>query len=439
MKKSVIRTAALFLVIFMSLGILAGCAAGEAPERAFVDSEGNIVVVFADGSENVLGKIEPAKTGDITTAEEDPSTSPGTGEVTTAEETAPETSPVTEPPVTLLRVYVNEEKHAVAEYSDGHIEDLGYVGVEVEPPIYTVRFLDASGRELSSEQLYRGRSATAPAAPQVADKIFSGWDVDFTNVQSDLTVRPVYTDMASHTVTFLDASGNVIKTETVIDGRSATAPAAPKLDGKIFNGWDTSFASVKSDLTVKPLFRDKGTFTVQFNDYSGLSLGSASVTEGDAAKAPANPTREGYTFTGWSPAVNSVTKNLTAVAQYRFNGGSNVIDVSYALAANNTVKVTFTIKGTVKFAGCDIEVKIPAGLTYKSLEAGNGVVANQSGSSIFFSVANSTNITSETKLATVTFGYTANEATFDVKVSELFDQNQANVAYSVVGKKIKMK
>ncbi len=246
--------------------------------------------------------------------------------------------------------------------------------------------------------------------------------------------------MEAHTVTFLDASGNVIKTESVIDGRSATAPAAPKLDGKVFNGWDTAFNSVKSDLTVKPLFRDKGTFTVSFTDYSGLALGSASVTEGEAAQAPVSPTREGYTSNGWSPAVNNVTKNITAVAQYKFNGGNNVIDISYALSGTNTVKVTFTVKGTVKFAGCDIEVKIPSGLSFQKLEEGTGVVANRSGSSIFFSVANSTNVTKEIKLGTATFTCSGiTEATFDVVVSEMFDQNQTNVLYKVIGKTVKVK
>ena len=431
------RFIAFIFAALMICALLSSCTEGQIPERAFVDDDGNIVIVFSDGSENVYGQISK-ETGAADTG--DPGTVRGetTDDVT---EPAQTTEEITQPAApTLLRVSVNAEMHAIAEYSDGTTEDLGYVGVEVEPPIFTVTFLDAAGNVLGTEQLYRGRSATAPAEPQIADKIFAGWDQDFTNVQSDLTVRPTYRDMEAHTVTFLDASGNVIKTESVIDGRSATAPAAPKLDGKVFNGWDTAFNSVKNDLTIKPLFRDKGTFTVSFTDYSGLALGSASVTEGDAAQAPVTPTREGYTFNGWNPAINNVSKNLTAVAQYKFNGGNNVIDISYAISGTNTVKVTFTIKGTVKFAGCDIEVKIPAGLSFQKLEEGTGVVANQSGSSIFFSVANSSNVTKELKLGTATFTYTGiTEATFNVVVSEMFDQNQTNVAYKVIGKTVKVK
>ena len=418
--------------MIMTMLLLASCGENQVPQSAYIDDNGNVVLVYEDGSENVIGTPGP-KGGDNknTAAPEGETAAPGDETAAPGNETAA--------PVTLVRVSVNEENHAIAEYSDGHTEDLGYVGVEVEPPMYTVTFVDANGNTLSSETLYKGRSATAPEAPAVVDKIFDGWDTDFTNVQSDLTVRPVYKDMESYTVKFLDASGNVIKTETVIYGRAATAPAEPTQTGKVFNGWDTDFSSVKSDLTVKPTFRDKGNVTVKFVDYSGLVLGSTTVPEGDGATAPATPSREGYTFTGWNPGVGSVWSDTTAVAQYRFNGGNNVIDISYTISGN-TVTVKFTVRGTVKFAGCDIEVQIPSGLTYGSLTAGTNVVANKSGSSLYFSVASTTNITNEMLLGTATFTTSgASEVTFNVVVSEFFDQNQATVGYKVIGKKIKLK
>ena len=429
MKKRIIPLLLCAAMIIMLL-LLSACGEEQMPKSAFIDDNGNIVVVMQDGAEMKMGKVDDyldkiGKTGNEGGVIETPTKVPKDDE----------------PAPALPKIYVDETLHVIAEYDDGRKEDLGYVGVEVEvePPMYTVTFVDASGKTLSTETIYRGKAATAPAAPQVADKIFDGWDVDFTNVQSDLTVHPLYKDMESHTVKFLDAKGNVIKTETVIDGRAATAPSAPALEGKVFSGWDVDFSNVRSDLTVRPTFREKGNYTVTFVDYSGRSLGSASVKEGENAKAPQTPTREGYTFTGWNPAITNVKSNITAVAQYKLNGGSNIIDVSYKITSSNTVKVTFTIKGTVKFAGCDIEVKFPSGLSFVSLDAGSNVVANRSGSSILFSVANTTNITSETVLGTATFNFTGNDATFDVVVTELFDQNQANVSYTVVGKKITLK
>lgn len=335
---------------------------------------------------------------------------------------------------------VDANMHVIVTYQNGETEDLGYVGVEVEPPQYTVTFYDLSGNVLKTETLYRGKSATAPQAPAVEDKTFSRWDTDFSDVQSDLAVRPVYGDKAAYTVTFTDVNGKVISTQQVVEGKSAKAPAAPDVTGKVFVKWDTSFENVKSDITVKAVYRDKGNYVVTFKDYSGRVLGTAQAAEGGAATASVTPTREGYTFTGWSPAVNKITKDTTAVAQYKFNGGNNVLDISYKLTAANTVEVTYTVKGTVKFAGCDIEIKAPSELTYKSMTAGENTVVNRSGNSILISVASTTNITKEMKLATVTYTFSgASEANFTVNVSEMFDQNMNNVSYTVVGKKVALK
>ena len=55
---------------------------------------------------------------------------------------------------------------------------------------------------------------------------------------------------ATHTVTFKDWDGTVLKTQTVEHGASATAPAAPTRPGYAFTGWDKSFTNVTSDLVV---------------------------------------------------------------------------------------------------------------------------------------------------------------------------------------------
>lgn len=348
--------------------------------------------------------------------------------------------------VTVSRVYVNDEKHAIVEYSDGTTEDLGYVGIEVEvekevlPPKYTVTFVDASGATIKTEKVYKGDAATAPEAPEVVDKAFDRWDVAFDVVTGDLTVRPVYVDAAEYTVTFVDETGATIKTETVIHGRGATAPEAPKRADTIFKEWDTSFDCVKGNLTVTAVYRAKETYTVTFKDYSGVTLGTANVKETDTAVAPVTPTREGYTFTGWSSALTNVTANKTVTAVYSLVNGSNIFDLSYSVAADGTVTLTATVKGDVCFAALQGEIALPSGVTDVALAAdGGSALSNYVNGSIKFVFSNATNITKETKLFTATFKTASETVTLETTTDYITDQSGTNVTYSVIGETLKIK
>lgn len=57
-------------------------------------------------------------------------------------------------------------------------------------------------------------------------------------------------------------------------------------------------------------------YSVNFQDWDGTELKVAYVEAGTSATPPANPTREGYLFTGWSANIDSITADLTVVAQY---------------------------------------------------------------------------------------------------------------------------
>ncbi len=61
-------------------------------------------------------------------------------------------------------------------------------------------------------------------------------------------------DLTYHTVTFKDWDGTVLKTEEVVEGYPAHAPANPVRPGYRFLGWDVDFSSVTSDLIVTALY-----------------------------------------------------------------------------------------------------------------------------------------------------------------------------------------
>ena len=182
---------------------------------------------------------------------------------------------------------------------------------------YTVTFKDWDGSNLKIEQVEAGGSATAPANPTREGYTFTGWDTDFTNVQSNLTVTAQYT-INTYTVTFKDWDGTVLKTQTVNYGGSATAPTVPGRVGYTFTGWDRSFTNVTSNLIVTAQYTIN-TYTVTFKDWDGTVLKTQTVNYGAAATAPTVPGREGYTFIGWDRDFSNVTSNLIVTALYQEN------------------------------------------------------------------------------------------------------------------------
>jgi len=63
--------------------------------------------------------------------------------------------------------------------------------------------------------------------------------------------------VSKYTVTFKDKDGNVIETVEVEEGKAATAPTAPAVDGFVFKGWDKEFTNVTSDLEVLAVYEEE--------------------------------------------------------------------------------------------------------------------------------------------------------------------------------------
>ncbi|MFA6779798.1 MAG: InlB B-repeat-containing protein, partial [Paludibacteraceae bacterium] len=118
------------------------------------------------------------------------------------------------------------------------------------------------------------------------------------------------------TVTFQDWDGTVLKAETVIEHEAAIAPANPSRAGYIFTGWDMAFNDVTADLTVTAQYRAIGTYQVLFKNYDATVLKTEYVLEGGTATAPAVPNREGFNFSGWDVPFDNVLADMVTTAQF---------------------------------------------------------------------------------------------------------------------------
>lgn len=213
---------------------------------------------------------------------------------------------------------------------------------------YTVTFIGADGSELKVETVKKGADATAPV---VNDPLFKGWDKEFTNVQSDLTVNAQYNQ--AFTVKFVDADGSELKVEEVVAGNDATAP---EVEDEMFKGWDKEFTNVQSDLVVTAQYKkySKVSYLLYGGEFKEGEENPTTYLEGDVTKLY-SPIKAGYDFMGWATSVTSTeyiteigadkTGNLVLYAKWEkagsrvvildFNGG--VSDELYVADKENAV------------------------------------------------------------------------------------------------------
>ena len=180
----------------------------------------------------------------------------------------------------------------------------------------TITFTDTGDNPIEPITGLYGTQVNAPADPTREGYDFVGWSpaIPATMPAENLTIA-AWWKIKTFTVTFVNYDGSVLSTQTYEYGKSAIAPADPTRTGYTFTGWDKAFDYVTSDLIITAQYK-ANTFTVTFLDWNGTVLKTETVEHGKSATAPADPTRTGYTFTGWDQAFDNVTSDLTITAQY---------------------------------------------------------------------------------------------------------------------------
>lgn len=164
-----------------------------------------------------------------------------------------------------------------------------------------------------------GATATLTATPNEGYHFVQWSDGNTDNprtmtIISDITLSAKFA-INVYSVRFLDWNGTEIKVESVEYQSAATAPADPTREGYTFMGWDKDFSKVTEDMTITAQYQINR-YQVRFLDYDGTELQTDSVEYQSAATAPSSPYRQGYTFIGWDKDFTSITSDLDIYAQY---------------------------------------------------------------------------------------------------------------------------
>ncbi|MDD5865446.1 MAG: InlB B-repeat-containing protein [bacterium] len=228
--------------------------------------------------------------------------------------------------------------------------------VEKDDETFIVKFDSDGGSTISNQIITKGSKVEKPSDPTKEGYTFKEWTLndktyDFDQiVEENLELKAKWekivtsntttnnnnnsnssqTIVKKYTITFDSNGGSAVSSQTVAEGSKATQPSNPTRNGYTFAGWTLNgstynFSSpVTNNITLVANWNEvvKNNYTITFDSNGGSVVSSQTVAEGNKATQPSSPTRNGYTFAGWTLNGSTynfnlpVTNNITLVAKW---------------------------------------------------------------------------------------------------------------------------
>ena len=157
-------------------------------------------------------------------------------------------------------------------------------------------------------------------APTKDGFTFTGWsEIPETMPAHDIIVTGSFV-ANNYTLTYI-VNGQEYKSYSVACGSSITSEEVPTKEGYTFSGWSEIPKTMPAhDVTVTGSFTINQ-YSISFNTDGGSSVESITQDYNTAITPPEDPQKEGYTFKGWEPAIPETmpVDGLTCVAQWQVN------------------------------------------------------------------------------------------------------------------------
>ena len=210
--------------------------------------------------------------------------------------------------------------------------DVTTLTVQWTAPTYTVT-LNAGNGTINSGNVTSytyGVGATLPTDVTRTGYTFKGWydnealaGSPVTAIGDTETGNKEYWakwEINQYTITFDTVGGSTVASITQDYGTAIAAPADPTREGYTFIGWDKEIPSTMPAENMIITAKWKvNQYTITFDSNGGSEIAPITQDYGTAITAPADPTREGYTFIGWDKAIPATmhAEDLTITAQWR--------------------------------------------------------------------------------------------------------------------------
>ena len=241
---------------------------------------------------------------------------------------------------------------------------------------YNVTFnVNGHGTAPEAQLIKKNGTVSEPATLSATGYTFGGWykEEGCTNawnfstdkVTTATTLHAKWTPI-QYTISFDSNGGSEVASITQDYNTSVEAPANPTKTGYTFNGWSPAVPGVMPASNIECVAQwTINQYTISFDSDGGSEVASITQDYNSSVAAPANPTKTGYTFTGWTPAVPETmpAENTTCVAQWtvnthaltwNFNGGTpsgSYTEAGDAIAYGTAIEYPTVAKTGYTFAG----------------------------------------------------------------------------------------
>ena len=188
---------------------------------------------------------------------------------------------------------------------------------------YTFTFDADGGSEVAAITQDYGTKIESPAAPTKPGYTFAGWDNEIpeTMPAENMSFKAQWT-INQYSLTFDADNGTEVTVITQDFGTKFDSPAAPTKTGYTFAGWDSEVPETipAENKSFKALWTINQ-YTFSFDADGGSDVAAITQDYGTKIETPAAPTKPGYTFAGWVPAIPETVpaENMSFKAQWTIN------------------------------------------------------------------------------------------------------------------------
>ena len=253
--------------------------------------------------------------------------------------------------------------------------------------LHTVTYMEGSDT-LKTMEVENGDYSTAPITTNTPYKTYNGWLVN--SASADPTTYKIVADTIfvaditySYDVVYMNGDTQH-DSQIVVENGYSTLPTEPTKADHIFLGWSlTPNGEIVSNITTTPVTETTtyyavfklNKFDVKFMLDASTEYDSQSVTGGNFATVPTNPTKESYVFKGWALSQNGevveninstpVTENITYYAIFEY--------VEFGIFSNGNVEYTWDELIDNGYLN-NMSGTLTANETFKSLSLSNNAI-----------------------------------------------------------------